>query len=313
MRMDGENDEEEFVVVETGGDDSADGDTPEDDGADDSSDDDDGEEEDSRLADDDEDDASDDSANHQRRHRRKRKERQRQARERDARELLALREHVARLEQRLGQTENHNVQRYASDVDSRIAQAERDARLADDIINKAAAAGNLSDAFQARDLRDQAISTAEALKAEKQRLSQPQQQGVAPEVMQHAAEWQRSNPWYDARGSDDASRLVNEIDAELTAAGWDPRSRTYWEEMTDRVNQRFEQAEAPRNNRQQNGRKAPPLGNNRNHAPQTTRNEVYVTPERKQAMQEAGIWDDPVRRKRALKEYRDFDQTHSAR
>jgi hypothetical protein len=32
-----------------------------------------------------------------------------------------------------------------------------------------------------------------------------------------------------------------------------------------------------------------------------------VTPERKQAMIEAGVWDDPVLRQRYLKAYQDYD------
>jgi hypothetical protein len=55
-------------------------------------------------------------------------------------------------------------------------------------------------------------------------------------------------------------------------------------------------------------RKAPPTGNTREHAPTSTRNEVVVTPDRKQAMIEAGAWDDPVARKRLLKAYQEYDR-----
>jgi hypothetical protein len=52
------------------------------------------------------------------------------------------------------------------------------------------------------------------------------------------------------------------------------------------------------------------MGTSREHAPPSTRrSEIYVTPERKAAMQEAGIWDDPVRRNRVLKEYREYDKS----
>jgi hypothetical protein len=55
-------------------------------------------------------------------------------------------------------------------------------------------------------------------------------------------------------------------------------------------------------------RKAPPTGSGREYAPPSTKNEVVVTPERKQAMVEAGVWDDPVARKRYLKAYQDYDR-----
>ena len=59
-------------------------------------------------------------------------------------------------------------------------------------------------------------------------------------------------------------------------------------------------------------KKAPPIGGTREHAPQSTRKEVSVTPERKQAMIDAGIWDDPVRRAKQIKAYQAYDR-NSAR
>jgi hypothetical protein len=35
---------------------------------------------------------------------------------------------------------------------------------------------------------------------------------------------------------------------------------------------------------------------------------VYISPERKDAMQEAGVWDDPVLRNKYLKAYSDYDR-----
>jgi hypothetical protein len=54
------------------------------------------------------------------------------------------------------------------------------------------------------------------------------------------------------------------------------------------------------------------MGNTREHVPQSTKKEVYVTPDRKQAMIEAGYWDDPVKRNQMLKAYQAHDR-NSAR
>ena len=59
-------------------------------------------------------------------------------------------------------------------------------------------------------------------------------------------------------------------------------------------------------------RKAPPQGQTREHAPTSTRKEVYVTPARKQAMVDAGIWDDVARRNQMLKAYQAYDKNGSA-
>jgi hypothetical protein len=59
-------------------------------------------------------------------------------------------------------------------------------------------------------------------------------------------------------------------------------------------------------------RKAPPQGGTREHAPTSTRKEIYVTPERKQAMMDAGIWDDVAKRNQMLKAYQAYDKNGSA-
>ena len=41
--------------------------------------------------------------------------------------------------------------------------------------------------------------------------------------------------------------------------------------------------------------------------------QIYVTPEQKQAMIDAGYWDDPVKRNRVLKRYAEQSRQASAR
>ena len=56
-------------------------------------------------------------------------------------------------------------------------------------------------------------------------------------------------------------------------------------------------------------RKGPPVaGSGRENAPVSTRREIYITPERKQAMEDAGYWEDPEKRKRMLKRYAEQDR-----
>jgi hypothetical protein len=46
--------------------------------------------------------------------------------------------------------------------------------------------------------------------------------------------------------------------------------------------------------------------------PPSTRKEVYVSPERVQAMKDAGVWDDSALRNRYLKAYQDYDNPKPA-
>jgi hypothetical protein len=50
------------------------------------------------------------------------------------------------------------------------------------------------------------------------------------------------------------------------------------------------------------------VGSGREHAPTSTRNEVYINPERKQALIEAGVWDDPILRKKYAARYAEYDR-----
>ena len=128
-----------------------------------------------------------------------------------------------------------------------------------------------------------------------------------------AQEWLAANPWYDASGRDEDSRITKAIDDGLVAQGYDPKTPDYWHELTRRVSTRLngasaeQEADAPEPAAAR--RKAPPTGNTREHAPVSTRKEVYVTPERKQAMIDAGVWDEPALRTRYLKAYQAYDKT----
>jgi hypothetical protein len=178
-------------------------------------------------------------------------------------------------------------------------------------------AGNGDDMATALRLRDEANRRAWELSQSKQKVEQVRQQvanpGPDPRVRSLAQEWLAANPWYDASGRDEDSRITKAIDDGLVAQGYDPKTPDYWHELTRRVSTRLngapaeQEADAPEPAAAR--RKAPPTGNTREHAPVSTRKEVYVTPERKQAMIDAGVWDEPALRTRYLKAYQAYDKT----
>jgi len=275
-------------------------------------------EDDSRLAqsEDDSDEEISQQANHERRV--KRRERQKKARDAAQRELEMLRRTVADLSQRVAQNETATATTTANtigqNIEQQLAKAIAEVQQAESIIAAATEAGNGQDVVAAMRIRDQAIDSARQLQAAKEQIEQQRQQAatprVAPEVANYAKEWMTANPWYDPQGRDQGSVLTKNIDAQLVRDGYDPRSRVYWEELTSRVADALGGGEAAP--AATTRRKAPPTGNTREHAPVSTKREIYVTPERKQAMIEAGVWDDPVRRQSMLRAYQAYD-TNSAR
>jgi len=281
----------------------------------DDADDDDGEDEsDARLAES-EDDSEDEITSQNRKRRVKRREIQKRAKENAQRELEMLRHQNAELSRRIAAVEGHTLHANEQGIDQRLQQTIGEIRQAEAIMARATEAGNGEDVVAAMRIRDEAMSRAQQLQYNKQQMAQAREHQAQPtgdpRVQSYAQEWMQANPWYDPRGADDDSAVVNAIDAAMTAQGYDPTSRAYWEELTNRVAARVgddggeTRQSAPR-------RKAPPQGNTREHAPTSTRKEVYVTPERKAAMIEAGIWDDPVARNRMLKAYQAYDKNGSA-
>jgi hypothetical protein len=267
---------------------------------------------DARLAQSEDDSEDDIAAGNNKRQ--KRRERQRRAKDATKQELDYFRQRSEQLEQRLSAVESHAVGTNVQTIEGRLNKALHDAEIAKQIIAAAVEAGNGTDVTQAMEIRDSAMREAQQLAAAHQQMSAAQQQAsqprADPSVTNYAKQWLAANPWYDPQARDRDSALTKAIDNELAAEGFNPGTRAYWEELTDRVADAIGTTgkPAPGGTR----RKAPPTGNTREHAPPSTRREIYVTPERKQAMEEAGVWDDPTLRQRYLKAYQAYD-TGSAR
>lgn len=314
-----ETDDEELVVVEL-----AEGETepapaeaaPADDAEGDDDDD------DERLAGDaeadEDDDPADDAATRNRKRRQKRKEITKRARERAEQELAYLREQTAIMAQRLAAVEGHALSRNEQDIDVRINAALQEAETAKTIMERAIDAGNGADVTAALAIREQALARANQLHQSKQQLAAAREQAAQPRmdprVGSYAQEWLQANPWFDPQGRDEDSAVASAIDAAMTRQGLDPTTREYWEELTRRVSQRIAPPATEGRPPAVDGRRKtpPPQGNSREHAPTTTRREVFVTPERKQAMIEAGYWDDPVKRNQMLKAYQAHDRSSAS-
>ena len=283
--------------------------------------------EDARLSEDLDDDDDDqpivgdgDEANKNRKKRKKRREAQKAAQERATRELTLLREQNDLMSRRLAAMEGRALTTDEATVKQRLQEAKREAEQAETIMARAIEASNGDDAAAALRLRDAARDRVVQLEATDRQLQEAKKRPaeIDPRVKSYATEWVAANPWYRADGSNDESAITNAIDKRLVAEGYDAKSVDYWEELTKRVSARFGGADdKPKKKGVETEdtppkKKAPPMGGSRENVPASTRKEVYVTPERKQAMIDAGAWEDPVKRARMLKAYQAYDR-NSAR
>lgn len=254
---------------------------------------------------------------------RERKQRQDEAKKRDKTELTFLQRRNEELERRFSQIEGKMKQNEISGLDAMIADAARRADLAEQVFAKAITAKNGEDASKAMQYRDQAraaVAQLQQRKAYEQSVMQQAQTRAAEmppaRQVEMAQEFIREHGWYDPEGKDEDSAIVLALDAALVRQGLDPNSEDYWDELRERVRKRlpekFESKRAAERSDTGRPRGGPQIGSGRGDGGSSTgRREVYISPERKSAMIEAGVWDDPVLRNKYIKRYMDYDRQNT--
>ena len=240
-----------------------------------------------------------------------RRDRKEKAITRDKTELDFLRKRNDELERRMGAQEQRSYQADLQNIDAHIKRAQEEAELSDRVIAKAVESSNGADVAQALKYRDQALAKLNQLQAIKAQATQVQQkqpqQQVDEATIRHAKEFMADHPWYDMNGSDEESAIVLAIDVALHKDGYDSKSEEYWSELKRRAARRLPERFKTETRVARGG---PAVGSGREHAPTATRNEVYISPERKQALIEAGVWDDPILRKKYAARYAEYDRNN---
>ena len=285
---------------------------------------DDADDEDERLAD--SDDSDDDeprgrkalTPEEKRAQRQQRKFRRKAAIEHKERELAYLRAENEEFKRRLSSVEKQTTQFNLNTVDQKLNEALNEVQLAERIMAKAIEQGQGEDVTKALQIRDSAMERARQLKMAKDQVAKPPQQTKQkdPRVAAYAKEWIDANNWYDPSGKDEDSAIVKVIDQRLASEGYNPATEDYWIELDNRVARRLPHRygedtveklkAAPK-------RGGPPVGGKREYAAPSTRKEIYISPERKQALVDAGVWDNPELRQRYIKRYAEYDRNNSSR
>lgn len=273
--------------------------------SDDSHDEDDGE--DTRLNDDNED--REQIRVRRREEKAERAQRRKAAMERDKQELNYLRQIVSEQERRMRNLEHNTATQKFVALEQRIQEAAEEVKAAEYIISQAVNAGNGEDVAQAIRIRDEAINAVKQLQGYKARVQQPRQQQQPqqaqpqnePMSMKLAKDWADSNQWFDPSGGDEKSKKMLEIDKGLINEGYNPDSLEYWRELDKRA--------APLIKR---GRGGPPIGSGREHVSSTGRNEVYLSPERVDALRQLGVYGDKAAMAPYLKQYAKWDRENKS-
>lgn len=275
-------------------------------------------------------DDEEDKATRRRSENKSRRHRQKEARERTERELRFLQTRNEELERRFSHFEQETDARVTgseiASIDVSINKARSDMQLANQVIEQAVAANDGRNLAEALTHRDNIRDSLRDLEQAKQYLAttsrtpdSPVQQQLDPRHVAHAQKFMTDNEWWDPSGRDQESQVVLQIDRSLVQEGFEPATKDYWDELRSRTKEalpdRFDSQAGSRGegNGQQRpaGSRGPQFRTGGRERPLKP-NEVYISPERKEAMVEAGVWEDPVLRNKYLKSYATYDQEASA-
>lgn len=268
----------------------------------------------------------------------RRRQRKRERHEREQRELNFLRARNEQLERehsrRMAEIEHRQTQSDVLAIDGRIAQAESDVREAETLFQQAMDQKDSAAATEALRVRDQLREGLNQLKGTKQRAiqqAQARQQASsrptpsAPSA--RAQEWIQENPWFNPQQPNEDTLIAQVIEDQLFREGrLNQNSDEYWEELDRRLARRLPERYETREDDDGEDRDPEPVRRNGNPKNGATRRsggptfkvggrerplkkgEVYIDEDRKQAMIEKGVWDDPVLRERQLKYYQQYDR-----
>jgi hypothetical protein len=144
----------------------------------------------------------------------------------------------------------------------------------------------------------------EAAKAPKQNVPNE----MAAEVQKNAQRWLGKNSWFDPQARDTDSRIAKVIDQELAADGWDPSDSEYWEELDNRLSARLPHRYTSKGGSAK--RSAGPTASSRVANSASKPGTIRISPERVQAIKDAGAWDDINKRNKMIRAYVDYDRNN---
>lgn len=226
------------------------------------------------------------------------------------RRLEEMTEVVQRLAAENAEIKNRTYQNDVRVIDSQLQNAYSELATAEHLIAQAAAINNGEDLVSSFRYRDQAQAKLAELERYKQQLAQPMYdqkssvpQGTDYALERHRQEFLRKHDWYDARARDEDSAIVKAIDASLSNAGFDPRTKEYWAELENRMRKRL-----PERFPERVRKGGPSVSGNRNYAPEAQRPNNWRTPARLETLKALGVKEGEPEYNEYVKAYIEHDK-----
>jgi hypothetical protein len=228
--------------------------------------------------------------------------------------ISALERRNETLERRLAQVENAAVGFQFAQIDRLLEDESTRVEYAKMKATQAAQAGNVAEQMEYMEQFHNAKTKLAQVQMLKQRqleeAKQPRNNVPSPAtevVQQNATEWLNSNRWYDPSGKDTDSRIAKVVDNALASEGWDPSDPEYWDELDNRLKERLPHRYTGKTGGDRNRRSGTSSGRT-DVSGSSIKNTFTLSRDRVQALKDAGMWDDPSKRAKAIRSYADFDR-----
>lgn len=147
---------------------------------------------------------------------------------------------------------------------------------------------------------------------------QERTQPLDAQVVRLGNAWREKHSWYNpeaARPGTD-TRIALQVDHEVFEDGFKPNSQEYWDELDARLKKylphRYNSGHNSDNSRERTQNKSPVAGSGREGGGGSgTGKSFTLSAERKAALQDAGLWNDPKAREAAIARFRKYDAEQS--
>ena len=242
-----------------------------------------------------------------------RRERQRRAREIERAERAALARKVEELTNEMARLKRASNSYTQERFDERVAQKEQ--LIAQIKGHLATVEDRQTHTELVERLTEEKVNLRELL-AQRDKMAKDSERIAAkapapeldPKTSQEARRWMGRNRWFDAKAHDSDSQIVLQIDRELQAEQiWDSRTSEYWQELDRRLKEvmpeRFEAQRTPPGVTASASDRTPMV-----RANGSSNGTFILSKERKQALIDAGVWDDPQARARHIRAYQKYDR-----
>jgi len=235
--------------------------------------------------------------------------------------ITALRKQNEAMAERLALLEKKTSGAELARVDKAIEDAGVQVEYAKIKMQEAVSAGDGQALTEAQEMWFESKRRVEALdnikKQATNQMSQPKANINPPDpmVQKMASDWMEENPWYDPHGKNEESQIAQIIDKKLTEEGFDPTTEDYWEELSERV-QKYIPNVTNRGYNETNRKSRPRsvvTSSGRESFGNANPKEFVVSPERVNAIKEAGKWDNMQERMKMINIYRAYDKQNKVR